>query len=203
MAQEVIKAAPPPPPPDWAGAIERGLGHLASVVMAAIGAKTEKDAAPSLKRLEKRVARLQKAISRGLPAPQRPDGSQAEPQKAPVEPPTVSPSSVAKPATAEKATSRDDSDDPPSAPKVAATDTTPKASTPESVESPTKADASSSKRTTARRDKPNTTAWNRIKRVVASLTDGEITMFVAQPQLGLSFLACLAELCPGGALATC
>ena len=35
-----------------------------------------------------------------------------------------------------------------------------------------------------RRDKPNTTAWNRIKRVVASLTtDGEITMFVAQPQL--------------------
>ncbi len=213
LAQEVIKAAPPPPPPDWAGALERGLGHIASVIMAAIGAKSEKDAAPNLKRLEKRVARLQKSISRGLPAPQRPDESHAAPKPAQVEPPSVPASSVIKPpqsSTESVAPPRDDSDDPPSAPKVAATETAPKASTTESetsptesVTSPTKPDEAPAKRTAARQAKPYTVAWNRIKRAVASLTDSEITMFVANPQLGLSFLACLAELCPGGALATC
>ena len=198
LAEEVIKAAPPPPPPDWAGMIERGLGHIAQVVLAAIGAKKEKDADEHIKKLERRVARLQKSLSRGLPEPQKSIESTAALRSVERKPAIVE----QKPAVIEQAPAiiesqrteanvSDDSDEPPSPPAVA---------TSERVAEETTTDTK--KPSASRRDKPNTTAWNRIKRVVASLTDGEITMFVAHPQLGLSFLGCLAEMCPGGALAT-
>lgn len=58
------------------------------------------------------------------------------------------------------------------------------------------------KQAAARRAMPNTIAWNRIKHAVASLTDGDIMLFVANPQIGLGFLEFLAALCPGGLLAT-
>jgi hypothetical protein len=224
LAQEVIKAAPPPAPPDLVGAIERGIGHLAHVVMAAIGAKSEKDA-PKIKKLRKKIAKLEKAVSSSaklLPEPNQsdepkantppptvekskpstPDTTEQAPKRADPLPDVPSPTvEKAKPSTSdatEQAPKRDDSDDPPSAP--------PPIATPESAAvaaGATKAGQAPSPRTAARRDRPYTAAWNQIKRVVSSLSDGEITMFVAQPKRGLDFLALLAELCPGGALATC
>jgi hypothetical protein len=219
LAQEVIKAAPPPSPPDLVGAIERGIGHLANVVMAAIGAKSEKDA-PTIKKLRKKIAKLEKAVSSSakmLPEPadepkanspsptvekSKPSPSVATEQapkrddSLPESPsPTVEKTKHPTSDATEQAPKRDDSDDPPSAP--------PLISTPESAAGTTKAVQAPSQRTAARRDRPYTAAWNQIKRVVSSLSDGEITMFVAQPKRGLDFLALLAELCPGGALATC
>ncbi len=202
------KAGPPPPPPDWPGMFEKITGHLSTVVVGAMRAREALPAgspaalpsrAASLDELResfaeasRRTDRLEAMLQRILERADEPEPrTEAKPEprtEAKPEPRTEAkpePRTEAKPEPRTEAkpepTKDHDSDDPPSPPPVSSDVSSP---TPEKV--PTIA--------------PNAyrVAWNRVKRMVAKLTDGDIVVFIAQPQMAVLFLGMLASMMPGG-----
>jgi hypothetical protein len=253
--QEAKKVAQPRQPsqqPDLAGAVERGVGHLASIVLALLGIKPSKKAKS---RRKQRGGKPRNMDSQTGQEPQMmPVESMSAKQTTQVEPPPSRPSPVetlrpssaktietSKPTFDESAMPTVAPPEPPHQPQQASKTEQPnrpeqasklesayssaQTSKPEqpnhpeqasklepntidegrkleSANRPDQSDGRKPKQSAAHRAMPYTVAWNRIKRAVASLTDGEIMMFVANPQSGLPFLEFLAALCPGGILAT-
>lgn len=206
------KAQPPPPPPDWPSMFEKITGHLSTVVLGAMKAREalpapkitpalpapEKDSAlddvkeallkatAEIAETRKRTDRIEEMFLQLLAAKQQPEARppearppEAKPPEAKPEPkpPEPKPPEPKQPEPKQDAT---DSDDPPSPPPIAANEST--------------TNAPAEPAPIARN--PHRVAWNRIKRMIVSLTDGDIIAFLVQPQLAVMYLGILAAMVP-------